>query len=101
MPTRNVVITDRHAALIDECVKSGEYQNASEVLREGLRLVEERRAQYAAKLEALRAAAQVGIDDMEAGRYTSFESMDEFTQHLDAETERLISEAQNKQRARA
>lgn len=99
MPTRNVVITDRHAALIEECVKSGEYQNASEVLREGLRLVEERRAQNAAKLEALRAAAQVGIDDIDAGKYTTFENMDEFTQHLDTETERIINEAQREHRA--
>ena len=40
MPTRNVVITDRQAAFIEELVSSGEYQNASEVLREGLRRTE-------------------------------------------------------------
>ena len=45
MPTRNVVITDRQAAFIEQLVEGGEYQNASEVLREGLRLVEERRAE--------------------------------------------------------
>lgn len=95
MPTRNVVITDRHAALIEECVKSGEYQNASEVLREGLRLVEERRAQYAAKLEALRAAAQVGIDDMEAGRYTSFTSTKEMADNFRAEAKRIIDSAKH------
>ncbi len=79
MPTRNVVITERQAAFIEQLVSSGEYQNASEVLR----LVEERRAKYAAKLEALRAAVQVGIDDMETGRYTSYDSMDELIKHLD------------------
>lgn len=94
MPTRNVVITERHAALIEECVKSGEYQNASEVLREGLRLVEERRAQYAAKLEALRAAAQVGIDDMEAGRYTVLETSEELDAHFEMLTEKAIAEAE-------
>ena len=101
MPTRNVVITERQAAFIEELVNSGEYQNASEVLREGLRLVEERRAEHAAKLEALRAAVQVGIDDMEAGRYTSYDSMDELIKHLDDVAERIISEAESEQRARA
>lgn len=101
MPTRNVVITDRQAAFIEQLVSSGEYQNASEVLREGLRLVEERRAEYAAKLEALRAAVQVGIDDMETGRYTSYDSMDELIKHLDDEAEHIISEAESEQRARA
>ena len=33
MPTRNVVITVHHAAMIEELVRSGKYQNASEVLR--------------------------------------------------------------------
>lgn len=42
MPTRNVVITDRRQQLVEPLVASGRYQNASEVLRDGLRLVEER-----------------------------------------------------------
>ena len=37
MPTRNVVITDHQAELIDRLVASGRYQNASEVLRARLR----------------------------------------------------------------
>jgi putative addiction module CopG family antidote len=40
MPTRNVVLTDHQDSLVDRLVKSGRYQNASEVLREGLRLME-------------------------------------------------------------
>lgn len=69
MPTRNVVITDHQNRMIDELVASGRYQNASEVLREGLRLIEARAAREAAKLQALRDAVQVGLDDIEAGRY--------------------------------
>ncbi len=73
MPTRNVVITDRQAKLIDKLVSEGEYQNASEALRAGIQLLEERRAERKAKLKALRDAIQVGIDDMEAGRYTTLQ----------------------------
>jgi antitoxin ParD1/3/4 len=69
MPTRNVVLTDHQHQLIESLIGSGRYQNASEVLRDGLRLVEQREAEDAAKLEALRAAAQVGWRDLEAGRY--------------------------------
>jgi putative addiction module CopG family antidote len=39
VPTRNVVLTDYQADLVERLVSSGRYQSASEVLREGLRLV--------------------------------------------------------------
>jgi antitoxin ParD1/3/4 len=69
MPTRNVVLTDHQHQVIESLVHSGRYQNASEVLREGLRLVEQREAEDAAKLEALHQAVEVGWRDLEAGRY--------------------------------
>jgi len=39
--TRNVVLTQHLRELVDELIKSGRHQNASEVLRAGLRLVED------------------------------------------------------------
>ena len=45
MPTRNVVLSDHQHDLVETLVQSGRYQNASEVLREGLRLIEERQAE--------------------------------------------------------
>lgn len=93
MPTRNVVITDRQAAFLEQLVEGGEYQNASEVLREGLRLVEERRAEYSAKLEALRTAVQVGIDDIEAGRYTTLETTAELNAHFKALADKALARA--------
>ena len=93
MPTRNVVITERQAAFISQLVDSGEYQNASEVLREGLRLVEERRATYAAKLDALRAAVQVGVDAIEAGDFTEFESAQALADDFRAEATSIIAKA--------
>ncbi|MEB2844805.1 type II toxin-antitoxin system ParD family antitoxin [Rhizobiales bacterium RZME27] len=70
MPTRNVVLTDHDADVIDRLVKSGRYQNASQVLGEGLRLVERREVAEAAKLEALQKAARLGFADLEEGRFT-------------------------------
>ncbi|MCC7274072.1 MAG: type II toxin-antitoxin system ParD family antitoxin, partial [Alphaproteobacteria bacterium] len=37
MPTRNVVITEAQDRMIADLVEQGRYQNASEVLRAGLR----------------------------------------------------------------
>lgn len=70
MPTRNVVLTDRHEEVIERLVKSGRYQNASEVLRDGLRLIERRDAFEAAKLAALKEAARIGFRDIDEGRYS-------------------------------
>jgi antitoxin ParD1/3/4 len=48
--------------LVDNLVESGRYATASEVMREGLRLVEEREERRKAKLDALRAEIQKGFD---------------------------------------
>jgi antitoxin ParD1/3/4 len=83
MPTRNVVLTDYQAELVERLVSSGRYQNASEVLREGLRLVEDQEAHGKARIKALREAARIGIADVEAGRYRTFRAHSELDQHLD------------------
>ncbi|HEY9568217.1 MAG TPA: type II toxin-antitoxin system ParD family antitoxin [Thalassobaculum sp.] len=82
MPTRNVVITQHQSDLVDRLVATGRYQNASEVLRDGLRLVEAREADEAARLAALREAVQVGIDDIDAGRYHEFDDPAELRRYL-------------------
>ena len=82
MPTRNVVPTQHQAELIEKLVDSGRYQNASEVLRDGLRLVESRDAEERARIKAFREAVQIGITDLEAGRYRSFDAPGALRRHL-------------------
>ena len=82
MPTRNVVLTDHQALMIEGLVTSGRYQNASEVLREGLRMLEQREKEDALKLKALQAAVQLGLDDIEAGRFKEFDSKASLRKHL-------------------
>jgi antitoxin ParD1/3/4 len=53
----NVSIGDRWQVFVDRVVKDGRYGSVSEVVREGLRLVEEREA----KLLALRATLEASI----------------------------------------
>ncbi len=93
MPTRNVVLTTHHERIIEALVASGRYQNASEVLRDGLRLVEERIAREAAKLAKLRDAIGRGDADLEEGRYQEFESPDALARYLREMSERVIAEA--------
>lgn len=83
MPTRNVVLTERHEQIIEALVASGRYQNASEVLREGLRLLEQREEEHAAKLAALRAAATAGFDAIEEGRFRDID-VDDLADHVAA-----------------
>ncbi|TVT81977.1 type II toxin-antitoxin system ParD family antitoxin [Pseudomonas sp. H3(2019)] len=76
MATRNVVLTDHLEKVVNDLVLSGRYQNASEVLREGLRLLEKREAEEAAKLDALRHATSIGLMDLEQGRFIEVRSED-------------------------
>ncbi len=61
----NVSIGDRWEEFVAEAVRSGRYGSASEVVREGLRLVEEREAKLQALRETLnRSIAEGGeVDD--------------------------------------
>jgi antitoxin ParD1/3/4 len=74
MPTRNVHLTEHFDNLITAGIESGQFSNASEVVREGLRLLEQRQQEDRAKIEWLRGAAQAGIDAIERGEYTALRS---------------------------
>jgi antitoxin ParD1/3/4 len=91
MPTRNVVLTKRQEELIETLVESGRYQNASEVLRDGLRLVEQREAEDASKLKALRAAARVGVAALDRGEFKEFANIEDLQAYLNELSEKVIS----------
>jgi antitoxin ParD1/3/4 len=85
------VLTEHQAAFVEQLVESGRYQNASEVLREGLRLIESREAEDKARLKALREAARVGVEDFEAGRFRRFQSSKALARHLNSMAEKAIT----------
>ena len=58
----NISLTEQLEKFITEQVASGAYQTASEVVRDGLRLLADRRKAEELKLEALRAAVREGLD---------------------------------------
>lgn len=64
MVTRNVVLTDSQSDLVDRLVRSGRYQNASEALRAGLRLLEREEGE----LGALRDRLSAGVEEARSGQ---------------------------------
>ena len=92
MPTRNVVLTEYQSELVTRLVASGRYQNASEVMREGLRLVERQESEEEIRLKAMREAAAVGIADISAGRYRTFDTTDTLRDHLSAISSEALSD---------
>jgi antitoxin ParD1/3/4 len=67
MPTRNINLTDHFDRFVERQVATGRYGNASEIIREALRLLEEQEQIRNAKLKALRQAAKVGFDQIDNG----------------------------------
>ena len=62
--TMSVDLGERLEAFVNDLVASGRYNSKSEVLREGLRLVQDREA----RLAAFEAEIQRGLADADAGR---------------------------------
>ena len=63
----NVSLTKELEKLVNDKVDSGLYHTASEVIREGLRLLDERDRLYRARLEELRTDVQKGLDQLDRG----------------------------------
>lgn len=81
MPTRNISLTPEQDTFIEKVVKSGEYQNASEAVRDALRALQQRRREDALKLKALRMQVEAGVEALERG---------EFTEVADADLDRYL-----------
>jgi antitoxin ParD1/3/4 len=89
MDQMNVSITDRLAGYVRKKVKSGRYNNASEVVRDALRRMEDEDARAvrlasptledivsdltAEQLEGIRQRVRAGIDSVEAGEFREYE----------------------------
>jgi antitoxin ParD1/3/4 len=76
MPTRNVSLTREQDTFIDKVVKSGEYQNASEAIRDALRILQQQRKEDALKLKVLRQQVEAGVDALERGDFVEIDDVD-------------------------
>ena len=62
------------------------------MVREGLRLLEQREQEDKAKIEWLRAAAKEGFDQLDRGEGIEFESMDDLDAYIDQIGEEVSAE---------
>lgn len=65
---------------------------AENIKGEGLRFPEKRKAEDAVRLEALRSAVAMGIEDIEAGRFKTFDTSGVLRRHVKSLTAKLVSE---------
>ena len=76
----HVSLTPKLEDIVREKVDSGLYNNASEVIREALRLMHEFDAVQQLKLQRLREALAEGDADLAAGRSVTISSDDELSE---------------------
>lgn len=77
MPTQNVNITEVQAEFIRSCVEAGDYNNASELVREALRLLKAQKDEQQARVAYLRAELQEAYDARERGEYIDLYSKED------------------------
>ena len=81
----NVSLTAELETLVNEKVKSGLYRSASEVIREGLRLLQERDQIKQMRLQEIRRSVMQGVADTKEGRYTDYANGEELADDIIAE----------------
>ena len=74
----NVSLTPELETLVNQKVKTGLYNSASEVVREALRLLEEQDRIKELRRDELRKEIMKGVDDIKAGRYVTLETQEDF-----------------------
>jgi antitoxin ParD1/3/4 len=82
MPTRNVNLTDALDQFVTSTVAAGRYENASEVVRAGLRALQEREQEY---IKFMRNEAAAGFAELDRGEGicgTPDEIMDRINEEL-------------------
>jgi antitoxin ParD1/3/4 len=91
MATRNINLTPALDAFVAELVASGQFQNASEVVRAGLRALKAEQDERARKLDALNAAIQEGWGAYDRREGVVVEDISAWLDEIDAEVEAEIA----------
>ena len=81
MPT-SVSLTPHFQNLIQQLVAEGQYNNVSEVVRDGLRMIEQRREQQKIKLQALRQAVKFGSEALATGDFDTVRTKEDLKAYV-------------------
>jgi antitoxin ParD1/3/4 len=74
MPTRNISLTAEQDDFVRKVVEAGEYQNASEAVRDALRVLQQHRREETLRLKALRLHIKAGVDALARGEYVELDA---------------------------
>lgn len=86
MPTRNVNLTAEQDAFVEEMVRAGKYQNASEAIRDALRDLQRRWKRDELNLDLLRTQLRAGLNALDRGEFIEIPDAD-----LDATLDELVA----------
>lgn len=92
----NVSLTPELETLVNEKVKSGDYNSASEVVREALRLLKEQDELKRIRRDELRREVMQGVHDVREGRYRTYESGDDLADDIIAEGKKASAKKNNR-----
>ena len=70
MPTMNVSLTSELVKFVEDEVASGDYVSASEVVRDALRALRHDRDVEDVKLQLLREAVDIGLQEADEGKFS-------------------------------
>ena len=96
MPTRNVNLTDYHDEFVNELVTSGRFSSASEVMRAGLRLLENQAREEDEKLALLRSMASEAFRELDQGQGIVIDSEQELAEFIGQTGRRAAEEVQRR-----
>lgn len=68
MPTRNINLTDHFDTFVAREIDAGRYRNASEVMRAGLRLLEQQSHEDREKIALLKSLAKQAFQELDQGQ---------------------------------
>jgi antitoxin ParD1/3/4 len=83
MPTRKINLTDHYDRVVEAQIAGEQYQTASEVLRAGLRLLEQQAKEDDEKLAVLRGLAASAFESLDQGQGIPFEDEHDLASHIE------------------
>jgi antitoxin ParD1/3/4 len=89
----SVSVTPQQAEFLARCVASGRYQSVSEVLREAIRMFEDRQTERAAELARVRTMIDEGLDAIDRGEIID---ADTFFSEWDDDVARIAAKRRRK-----
>ena len=91
----NVSLTQELESFVNTLVSSGMYYSASEVVRDGLRLLREQEEIKRIRTEEIRKDIMLGLEDLREGRSKTFTTADELLEDVKRGGRKKLAEKRN------